>query len=107
MQILTRRDRAVGTAELWERQYRQDIRNPALAKGLAFNPIEVYDKLLALGKNPNPDDVDAAIGNKSWTSIFCAECLNYCEEAVLFACESECECVICKDCLQSAVKLVK
>ena len=34
----------------------------------------IYHKLIALGNNPEPNDVDATIGNGSWTRLTCNEC---------------------------------
>lgn len=34
----------------------------------------LYNKLVSLGTTPNPDDVDVAIGNGSWTSVACDTC---------------------------------
>lgn len=103
MDTLTRNDVAVGVAERWRQQYREYFQNPALAQRLAFRPIEVYAKLLGLGENPNPDDVDAAIGNRSWTALNCGECLGSFDKVVVIGNEH----YLCKDCLKRALKLMK
>jgi len=63
MELVTRQTRARKAAERWKIQYlsgENDVR---------------YNKLLSLGDNPNPDDVDSIIGTTSWTSVpQCNEC---------------------------------
>ena len=38
------------------------------------NVKKIYEKLLSLGPNPNPEDVEIIIGNKSWTNPHCDDC---------------------------------
>jgi len=67
MKLITRQSLANKACERWAEQY----------------PIErwpdrqlVLKKLIELGDNCNPDEVDAIIGNGSWTRTKCDECNN-------------------------------
>jgi hypothetical protein len=63
---------ADGALEAWRRQYRRSLtpNDGGMAKA-------VEARLEALGSSPKPDDVDAAIGNGSWTHPSCARCDRY------------------------------
>jgi len=43
---------------------------------------EVYNDLIALGESPEPNDVDAIIGNGSWTRLTCDHCKRDVDRAV-------------------------
>ena len=65
MKIITRHTQASGAAKRWANQYKHDdiMRETTLRR------------LKALGRNPDPDDVDKVIGNGSWTTTpHCDEC---------------------------------
>ena len=69
---------------------------------------ETHIKLVALGANPNPDDVDAVIGNKSWTDCRCDDCGKYVDAVVQLGQEPDYDSAtanICFPCLKKAVKL--
>jgi len=66
MKIITRQTKANEAAKRWVAQY--GVKEPAQLKGIG-------KKLLELGDNPNPDEVDKIIGNNSWTAPpDCNEC---------------------------------
>ncbi len=44
----------------------------------------IYGKLKALGDDPEPDAVDAIIGNTSWTHANCSACGNEVSRALIF-----------------------
>jgi len=64
MFVLTRDSKAASAANAWKRQYRGDKGDREL----------IASRIRALGDIPNPDDVDAIIGNGSWTRCTCTEC---------------------------------
>lgn len=59
--IITRQSLANEAAQRWRRQY-ADGRH-------GQDKLVIADRLDALGEQPNPDDVDAVIGNSSWTRV--------------------------------------
>ena len=62
MEWHTRRSIAKNVSKRWARQY-------------PTSKLETRKKLHNLGDSPNPDDVDAIIGNSSWTDTEkCNEC---------------------------------
>lgn len=70
---------------------------------------DLYDRLVALGAAPNPADVNAAIGNDSWTRMPCSE--TGCDEvaAVEVGQEPDYEsrtAYLCADCLRRAVAML-
>jgi len=67
MELITRQSLANGIVKRWKKQY------PNNAYG--DDKLVIRNKLMALGSNPNPDDIDEVIGNKSWTRVpDCDEC---------------------------------
>ena len=58
--------------------------------------------------SPNPDDVDAVIGNSSWTDVKCNECNQYGGPVVTLGEEYDYESAtasICEPCLRKALAL--
>lgn len=64
MEYASRQTRASRIAEVWQEQY----------KGFKGFCLPVIDKLLALSKDPHPDDIDKIIGSSLWTRCACNEC---------------------------------
>ena len=65
--IITRQVLANSAASRWREQY--------AAGQYGLDKLVIADQLDALGPNPNPDDIDAVIGNTSWTSVpVCDNC---------------------------------
>jgi hypothetical protein len=68
MKLITRKMLAKEAAEKWkDAYYSEEI-------GWEYRFFKVYERLVALGEDPDPDDVDNAIGNNSWTKTACSEC---------------------------------
>jgi len=107
LKLLTRQLGANSTAKKWFDTYFQNgfwRFDTAYAK----RKQEVHESLVKLGETPNPDDVDAVIGNKSWTSISCTSCRESCEEAILIGVvdyDSH-SAYICKPCCETAFKML-
>ncbi len=95
MKLITRASRAAEAATFWRRQY---------GDGYDGWPGPITRALEALGPNPDPDAVDAAIGNPSWTECFaCDECG---QPGPVVRLGEEPECArICQDCLRKALAL--
>lgn len=69
MQIITPQTLAAEAAKAWAEQYSE---KPYY---VGSDKVAIYESLLALGDNPTPEQVNAAIGNKSWTTPpTCSEC---------------------------------
>jgi len=65
MKLITREIRASEALKRFNKEYAFMIGNKK----------DILDRLKSLGSNPNPDDVDKAIGNKTWTCVpSCTEC---------------------------------
>lgn len=58
--IITRQSLARAAAERWKAQY-------FVGRWREENHLRIHSMLIALGSDPNPDDVDMIIGNTSWT----------------------------------------
>lgn len=72
MKLITRQSLANEAAERWKGNYYCPDRGWL---GYGIDSYAVYSHLLALGENPDPDRVDAVIGNGSWTEKpSCDEC---------------------------------
>ena len=66
MKILTRQQLARSAAVRWHGQYNKSGEWTGF---MVRDPREIYERLLALGPNPNPSAVDNVIGNHSWTRL--------------------------------------
>lgn len=98
MRLITRKSKAKDVAKAWKLQY-GDINT------------DVYEALVALGGNPNPEDIDEVIGNGTWTATKCYECGDRNIDVILIG-EDEDEndyfamtTFVCRDCLKKAIEL--
>lgn len=71
MKLITRQDLANDSASRWAAQYQH---RDGTWKSPFFDPSKIHTSLVALGQNPTPDQVDAVIGNESWTRLTCCHC---------------------------------
>ena len=69
MKLITRKTLAAVAAERWVQAYDGTIYWNAPKHGQS-----IHAALVALGTEPNPDDVDRIIGNKSWTKVPACSC---------------------------------
>lgn len=102
MQLITRKGQAKITAARWKTNY---LKNGEWRYGP--DKERIYHELVALGNNPNPEDVNRVIGNSSWTDVKCDECGKYVEEVVQLGEEPDyesCTANICKSCLTLAME---
>lgn len=68
MKLLTRKHKAKEAAQSWKSRYFR------CGVWMSSDNKLVYDNLIALGPDPDPDDVNTVIGNTSWTEIICSCC---------------------------------
>lgn len=112
--LITRESLAAGAAERWREQYEDywTSERPALGVGLrgksVINSRDTYERLVALGATPDPDDVDGVIGNTSWTtSPRCDGCGRIgTGPRVMVGAESDYEsptACLCVDCVKAAL----
>ena len=94
MELITRQTLAAEAAERWIAQYQGDREGKAAA-------------IRSLGEAPDPDAVDAIIGNGSWTSVpECNECKTDVEAVIRIGDEPDYESStawVCEDCLKKAL----
>lgn len=79
MRLITRKDKAKNAAQQWLNTYNGRGGWKYSTNG---DKEAIYVALVELGPNPDPDDVDRAIGNKSWTECHCDECRTQADEVV-------------------------
>jgi hypothetical protein len=99
--VKTRAFLASNAAEAWRRQY----------EGGAYWPdrIAKYRALLELGASPDPDAVDAVLGNRSWTRVTCDECGRDVDAVVEVGAMPEYDsrtCDLCGDCVRRAAMAI-
>ncbi|MCP4761048.1 MAG: hypothetical protein GY870_04650 [archaeon] len=103
----TRQDMANVSAERWKIAYYKKRRWYPY-DDIDFSRKKIYESLLALGKNPKPDEVDKIIGNSSWTMLTCNECNLDCEKIISVGESIDYDFVfICGDCLRKALNKIK
>lgn len=101
MNVITNQQLANSAKECWKDQY--------CGQRVWYNDDKrlTYEKLVELGDNPSPDDVNEVIGNNSWTLITCSECSESVDSVVILGVvdyDSE-HVYACKDCLTKALEL--
>jgi hypothetical protein len=104
MLVVSRKTKAAAAVARWEYQYR--------GSGRLFDgrkPADILKRLKALGDNPDPDAVDAAIGGEGWTCRpQCDECGEANDVVIQLGQEPDYESAtasICPACLKKALEL--
>lgn len=100
MTVITRKSLARGAAASWWHQYYE--RGLWLSTELGSSK-EIYEDLVALGSNPDPDIVDAIIGNRCWTYLECDNCDREVDKAFIFSRYND-SLKVCRECLESALE---
>lgn len=104
MEKLTKQSLASQAAERWKKQY--------CARGSFYDPGKerIYHQLIALGNDPIPVAVDAAIGNNTWTvPPSCSECREFKDAIIRVGDEPTYESEtawLCETCLRAAIDLI-
>ena len=83
----------------WKEQYYRDDSWSYYGE----DKVETYEKLVNLGKNKNPEDVDKIIGNSSWTRLICHNCNKDVDAVFAFGIGHN-SLHICEDCVNIAVE---
>jgi len=100
VELVRRRDLVRSVAALWK-QNRQSFR----FKNYSAEDEEIYQQLLALGDDPRSEDVDAIIGNRSWTAkLVCSKCEQK-YDAVVRMVKDDSVMEICENCLRGMAAL--
>lgn len=97
MQLVTARGLIRGVYAAWTRQYKADRQ-------------DVAERLLSIDfETATADDIEAIIGNRSWTNIRCNECgKEELEAAVHFDDDDEYSYIrLCRDCIDDAAALLR
>ncbi len=91
-------------AERWKQSYYNRAKK---TWNFGADKAGIYTELCALGADPDPEKVEAIIGNRSWTTICCSSCSLYATTgAVEVGYDSDSATVIlCGNCLLHALNL--
>lgn len=101
MYILTKRQVIQSVAGRFHNAYQNRLDIP-LSSGQT--PADTLTKLEALDPNTaTEDDVEAVIGNRSWTTLECNECEKLCEE-IAFLETSDHFFQICRHCVENVLE---
>lgn len=104
MKLITRQDLANTVAERWRQQYQ--FVDGSWRQIVIGDSKSYFNKLIDLGTNPKPDDVEKIISG--WTILRCDECGTHVEEVVQLGAEPDYESAtasICMKCLKQATEL--
>ena len=105
MRIISRVGKAIQARESWHRAY-YDVKY-----GWRYGDDKrvKYEELVALGQEPDPDDVDRVIGNPSWTWCRCDECDTASEFVIMVGQEPDYESStvhLCASCIRKLGKMI-
>ena len=106
MHIVTKKALAAGVAGQWLSDYYQDGQWQDTMLGPSE---EKYVQLLALGESITAEQVDAIIGNSSWTRNICDECELDVETTVHFGDDPDYDALwvnLCPECLRKGMELM-
>ena len=97
---------ARGVADRWRASYYD--KNGKWGNTVSGSAEKVYDKLCALGHNPDIEKVAEIIGNKSWSHLTCIGCGEYVVKAVSFGEDYDSRAVLlCEPCVNDAAQAMK
>lgn len=104
MEVLpNERESIASVAERWRRQYL--VRGEWHFAGGKSGQV-IYDKLRALNTmTATHADVEAIIGNCSWTKQFCHECSDYKQPCISLG-YADSSATVCLKCLRKAVRML-
>lgn len=105
--IVTRQMLANRAAENWRHQYSEG-KFGWKSTSMPVQPIGVHRKLIALGPTPTPEQVNAVIGNSSWTRLTCDQCGNEVDTVIVVGQAQDYEsstASLCITCLEQAYNL--
>jgi len=109
MELKAKTKRVRGVVDRYKEQYAGYKGDQMLGSGRTV--AETIQGLQALGEHPLAEDVDAFMGNSSWTDIRdCSECRAESHKVVQLGEEPDRESStawVCEDCLEKALKLIR
>lgn len=108
MKVITRRDLIRNICEKWYRCYW--VATYGIDEWIHPESEEIYKKLLALDlETCSVEDVDAIIGNSTWTQLHCDECDKNVDKVVLIGiCDEDRDVPqYCSQCILKAVELLQ
>ncbi len=97
--LLTRKLRAKHVAKSWKKVYI----HPHTKQWKHEVFLLMYEKILKLGKSPDPDDIDKIITNNSWTNLVCNFCGTEYNKVIEIQ-RNRKSMNICKDCIDKITK---
>ena len=101
---ITRQTGANSVVSRWKKQYRG-------ISSYDREKLVILENLRSLGATPEPDKVDAIIGNNSWTSVPGCDCCGEPKELIVRVGEEpdyeSHTAYVCRDCLLEALKLTE
>ncbi len=96
--IVTRHTEAATAAQRWAATYKD---YKGFRPGDAERKRDILAQLESLGPTPNPDDVDAIIGNDTWTRRTCDVCSGGSNVAAVVNRESDRDTIVCVACAKT------
>jgi len=105
MKLITRQDLADVAAERFRETHARFLDLPA-GWNPSFTRREILEQLRALGQHPLPAQVDAVIGNVSWTRITCNSCAQeVCRAVAIDMTYHEYPTHVCENCVSNMAAL--
>lgn len=101
--IVTRQMLASQAAKAWQAQYKAPEYRHS-------DKMSTLVELVALGPTPTPEQVNAVIGNSSWTRLACDQCGKEVETVIVVGHTPDHEsgtALLCITCLEQAYNLAK
>ena len=101
MEVIIGDTDATKVSKRWKSHYFND----GVWRNTAFGSSEdTYKNLLAC--NDLRHEIDAAIGNKSWTHLLCDGCNEYVDRAVSIS-DGDNSTYLCENCLKTALAMIR
>lgn len=101
MNTLTKQEKIKSVAKHWKKQYfKNGVWGPSKH---GFEAI--YNQLKQLGPTATEDEIEAIIGNRTWTQNKCDECDKDSDVVIMLTESSEYVTYVCLDCLRAAITL--
>lgn len=83
---------AASAAKLWKERFAPHDEWPNESSE------RIYNKLIALGDSPKPEEVDEVLGNDSWTKPLCDICNDWVDEVVRCSSALSSDVDVCRNC---------
>lgn len=102
--VITRKGEAATAAKRWAVQYRINL--PHAHALVDPSKLAAHERLLKLGPNPSPEDVERIVDNTTWTEVKCDQCKGSFEEAVVVGGQFD-QATLCRECLKRALGMLE